>query len=121
VPWQVRKPRRKAVTELSVRSSDSSCATTAAALNAAYHPQLHWPELGYLLDKLASAAAASGLRSKRRDQQHQQQAATGLLRLGTQVTSVMDWQDAVAAEQHQQEVLMVDDGDAVGVQGDGEQ
>jgi hypothetical protein len=31
----------------------------------------------------------------------------------------MDWQDAVAAEQHQQEVLMVDDGDAVGVQGDG--
>jgi hypothetical protein len=109
---QVRKPKRPArlaaLPDLtSGPSSSSSSSGTAAGLssvterlNASYHPNLQWPEFGYLLDSLAAAAAKGSRRCRGGAAVGVEGAATALLRGagGPATAPVLDWVDAAAAE-----------------------
>lgn len=105
---QVRKPKRRTV----AAASQESAAGSIACLNSSYHPQLHWPEFGYLLDKIAAAASAARKKGRGKQQQQHVELPPGLQRVGPEVAPVLDWQDAAAAEQREQEALLQDDADA---------
>lgn len=107
---QVRKPKRRVITP----ASASTTINNIVCLNSSQQPQLHWAEFGYLLDKIAAAAAAARKKGKTQLQQQQMELPPGLQRSVPEVVPVMDWQDAAAAEQREQEALMADDADAGG-------
>ena len=102
-PVQVRKPKRPArlaaLPDLTTAAAAGFGSSTAERLNASYHPNLQWPEFGYLLDKLAAASSKGGRRGR---------AAAGveggvgsvLLRGagGPVPAAVLDWGDAAAAD-----------------------
>lgn len=106
---QVRKPKRRTNPAAAQNTANNS----VACLNSSHHPQLHWPEFGYLLDKIAAAASAARKKGRSKQQQQQQvELPPGLQQMGPEVAPVLDWQDAAAAEQREQEALLADDADA---------
>jgi hypothetical protein len=88
--------------------SDAAAGASVACLNSSHHPQLAWPEFGYILDRLAAAAAAARVSSRRRGDPQQLGSMAG----GPQLTAVMDWQDAAAAEEREAAALLLEGDDA---------
>lgn len=67
-----------------------------------------------MLDKLSAATSAARKKGSNRhqQQQHPLELPPGLQRIEPEIAAVMDWQDAAAVEQREQQVLLADDADA---------
>ncbi|WIA33974.1 hypothetical protein OEZ86_007069 [Tetradesmus obliquus] len=111
-PLQVRKPKRRA-NIAAMQQSDAAAGASVACLNASHHPQLAWPEFGYILDRLAAAAAAARVGRRRGEQQQ-----LASMAVGPRTAAVMDWQDAAAAEEREQQALLLEGDDADAGAGD---